>query len=82
MKVNFSSSFFKIKIKILILDQTDDDESAEESEFVPSCWDQSLQPSKSSLKSPERESSGEVRTTFNCKNFLSRNLYHSINNSK
>lgn len=31
------------------------EEDEEESEFIPSCWDQSLQPSKSSLKSPEKE---------------------------
>ncbi|KAL7033348.1 hypothetical protein ACKWTF_007551 [Chironomus riparius] len=33
----------------------DDTSGEEESEFIPSCWDQSLQPSKSSLKSPEKE---------------------------
>lgn len=37
-----------------------EDESAEEGEFVPSCWDQSLQPKRSSLKSPERVKSEEV----------------------
>lgn len=41
--------------------ESDDDESSgEEGEFVPSSWDQSLQPSKSSLKSPEREASIDV----------------------
>lgn len=37
-----------------------EDESAEEGDFVPSCWDQSLQPKRSSLKSPEKEKSEEV----------------------
>lgn len=37
-----------------------EEESAEEAEFVPSCWDQSLQPKRSSLKSPERVKSEEV----------------------
>lgn len=37
-----------------------EDESAEEGEFVPSSWDQSLQPKRSSLKSPEKEKSEEV----------------------
>lgn len=32
-----------------------EDESAEEGDFTPSCWDQSLQPKRSSLKSPEKE---------------------------
>lgn len=36
-------------------DETSGEEEEEESEFIPSCWDQSLQPSKSSLKSPEKE---------------------------
>lgn len=36
-----------------------EDESAEEGEFVPSCWDQSLQPKRSSLKSPEKEKAPE-----------------------
>ncbi|KAG5681932.1 hypothetical protein PVAND_011334 [Polypedilum vanderplanki] len=36
------------------------EESAEEEEsWKPSCWDQSLQPMRSSLKSPEKESSPE-----------------------
>lgn len=67
--------FINLKhLKKLILDQTDDDESAEESEFVPSCWDQSLQPSKSSLKSPEKESSGEVRSEFFQKKIVIKNF--------
>jgi len=45
------------------------DESAEEGEFVPSSWDQSLQPAKSSLKSPEKEKSPEVR----CSTFIEIN---------
>jgi hypothetical protein len=36
-----------------------EDESAEEGEFIPSCWDQSLQPKRSSLKSPEKEKAPE-----------------------
>lgn len=36
-----------------------EDESAEEGEFTPSCWDQSLQPKRSSLKSPEKEKAVE-----------------------
>ena len=74
------------KINLDILAGHSDDESAEESEFIPSYWDQSLQvifflkillknkikffvqfqPSKSSLKSPERENSADVST----KNYL------------
>lgn len=37
-----------------------EDESAEEGEFVPSSWDHSLQPKRSSLKSPEKEKPEEV----------------------
>ncbi|CRK99024.1 CLUMA_CG012169, isoform A [Clunio marinus] len=32
-----------------------EDESCEEGEFIPSSWNQSLQPKRSSLKSPEKE---------------------------
>lgn len=35
--------------------ESEEDESAEEGEFVPSSWDHSLQPKRSSLKSPEKE---------------------------
>jgi hypothetical protein len=39
--------------------QESEDESAEEGEFVPSSWDMSLQPKRSSLKSPEKEQKPE-----------------------
>lgn len=40
-----------------------EDESAEEGEFVPSFWDHSLQPKRSSLKSPEKEVIEDVRSS-------------------
>ena len=37
-----------------------EDEGTEEDDFVPSCWDHSLQPKRSSLKSPEKETVEDV----------------------
>lgn len=51
-----------------------EDESAEEGDFVPSCWDQSLQPKRSSLKSPEKEKSEEV--SWAIKSILSRPTFY------
>jgi hypothetical protein len=67
----------------VVNEEDDDEESGEESEFVPSCWNMSLQPSKSSLKSPERESNVRIEIhariqLINLFNF-SNNLISKIN---
>lgn len=60
----------------------EDESGEEESEFVPSYWDQSLQPSKSSLKSPEKEkeASPDVsHTIFDFKNFNGFLIFKFLN---
>ena len=52
-----------------MVNESDDDVS--EGEFVPSSWDQSLQPTRSSLKSPDK--STEVRHAFNLVNLMKTN---------
>lgn len=61
MVVSFNQCNLKLFINFLLLPDEpqitneSEDESAEEGEFTPSCWDMSLQPKRSSLKSPEKE---------------------------
>lgn len=50
-----------------------EDESAEEGDFTPSCWDQSLQPKRSSLKSPEKETSEAVSSSKTVPNLSEHN---------
>lgn len=45
-----------------MVNESDDDVS--EGEFVPSSWDQSLQPTRSSLKSPDKSTEVRKSTTL------------------
>lgn len=60
-----------------------EDESAEEGDFTPSCWDQSLQPKRSSLKSPEKETSEAVRNSKAAhKSFLNNKTFYILQQKK
>lgn len=58
-----------------------EDESAEEGDFTPSCWNQSLQPKRSSLKSPEKEAA-EAVSSHTTKTFIKTQLKLSLLSAK